>query len=89
MSLMESMRVKSLHLWGQTLSQQLFAKGQVWKRCLQWGLQETKRENFDSKYLRNFCPKKFNKFVFVPSVGASGGLIIIWNESLFKGALEF
>jgi exonuclease III len=52
-------------------------------------LQETKRENFDNKYLRNFCPKKFNMFVFVPSVGASGRLIIIWNESLFKGALEF
>jgi exonuclease III len=40
-------------------------------------LQETKRELFDIQYLRNFCPKKFNKFEYMPSVGASGGLIII------------
>jgi exonuclease III len=40
-------------------------------------LQETKREHFDLKYIKNFCPKKFNKFVFLPSVGASGGIIII------------
>jgi exonuclease III len=25
-------------------------------------LQETKREHFDLKYIKNFCPKKFNKF---------------------------
>jgi exonuclease III len=37
-------------------------------------LQETKREHFDLKYIKNFCPKKFNKFVFLPSVGASGVL---------------
>jgi exonuclease III len=52
-------------------------------------LQETKRENFDSKYIKNFCPKKFSKFAFVPSMGASGGLIIIWNGALFDGTLEF
>jgi hypothetical protein len=40
-------------------------------------LQETKRELFDIQYLRNFCPKKFNKFEYLPSVGASGGLIIM------------
>jgi hypothetical protein len=34
-------------------------------------------------------PKKFNKFEFLPSIGASGGLIIIWNSSLFTGALAF
>jgi exonuclease III len=31
-------------------------------------LQETKRESFDSKYIRNFCPKKFSKFAFVPLI---------------------
>jgi exonuclease III len=62
---------------------------------LQWAsptvlpFQKTKRKSFDSNYIRNFCPKKFNKFAFVPSVGASGGLIIIWNDCLFKGDLEF
>jgi exonuclease III len=52
-------------------------------------LQETKRESFDEQYLRNFCPKKLNKFEFVPSVGASGGIIIIWNGSLFNGEVDF
>lgn len=33
---------------------------------------ETKREAFHLQYLRNFCPSRFNKFDFVPSVGASG-----------------
>lgn len=27
-------------------------------------LQETKRENIDASYIRNFCPKRFNKFEF-------------------------
>jgi exonuclease III len=40
-------------------------------------LQETKREHFDLKYIKNFCPKKLNKFVFLPLVGASGGIVII------------
>jgi exonuclease III len=52
-------------------------------------LQETKRESFDLAYIKKFCPKKFTKFEFVPSVGASGGLIIIWNGTLFKGELAF
>jgi exonuclease III len=53
-------------------------------------LQETKREHFDLQFIRNFCPKKFSKFLFVPSVGASGGIIIIiWNGNLFSGDLAF
>jgi hypothetical protein len=39
--------------------------------------------------LKNFCPKKYNKFEFIPSVGASGGIIIIWNGSLFNGEIAF
>jgi exonuclease III len=53
-------------------------------------LQETKREEpFDLAYIKKFCAKKFNKFEYVPSVGASGGLSIIWNGSLFNGELAF
>jgi exonuclease III len=52
-------------------------------------LQETKREHFDLQYVKKFCPKKFSKFLFVPSVGASGGIIIIWNGSTFSGDLAF
>jgi hypothetical protein len=52
-------------------------------------LQETKRESFDLAYIKKNCPKKFTRFEFVPSVGASGGLIIILNGSLFKGEMAF
>lgn len=50
-------------------------------------IQETKREAIDSSYLRNSCPKRLNKFEILPSVGASGGLLIAWNEQIFKGQL--
>jgi exonuclease III len=52
-------------------------------------LQETKREHFDIDYIRKFCHKKFNKFEYLPSIGASGGIIIIWNGALFNGHIEF
>uniref|UniRef100_A0A8R7QBN0 Endonuclease/exonuclease/phosphatase domain-containing protein n=1 Tax=Triticum urartu TaxID=4572 RepID=A0A8R7QBN0_TRIUA len=42
-------------------------------------LQETKKENFDASYIKNFCPRRINKFEFTPSVGASGGLLVAWN----------
>jgi hypothetical protein len=41
------------------------------------------------QYVKKFCPKKFTKFLFVPLVGASGGIIIIWNGSIFSGELAF
>ena len=48
-------------------------------------IQETKRESFDLAFIKTFCPKRFDKFVFSPSVGASGGIITIWNSSVFVG----
>jgi exonuclease III len=50
-------------------------------------MQETKRESFDSNYLRNFCPRRLNQFIFSPSIGNSGGLITIWNGNAFSGTL--
>jgi exonuclease III len=50
-------------------------------------LQETKRERFDESYLKRFCPAHLDRFEFSPSVGASGGLITIWNDRLFDGEL--
>jgi exonuclease III len=38
-------------------------------------LQETKCEIFDHSFIRSFCPKRFDIFVFVPSSGASGGIL--------------
>lgn len=52
-------------------------------------LQETKRDTFDAAYVKLFCPKKFDKFAFVPSSGNSGGLITIWNSSMFTGSVQF
>ena len=50
-------------------------------------LQETKCESFDWKFIQKFCPKRFHQFAYAPSVGASGGILIIWNSSIFEGAL--
>lgn len=52
-------------------------------------LQETKRMHFDMSFIRSFCPKRFDKFLFVPSRGASGGIITIWNSSVLEGTLVF
>jgi exonuclease III len=52
-------------------------------------LQETKRESFDLDYIKKICPKKFNKFEYLPSVGSSGGIIVIWNGSLFSVEIAF
>ena len=45
-------------------------------QCAVICLQETKRESFDSSYLRKFFPRRINKFDYLPSVGASEGLLI-------------
>ena len=50
-------------------------------------LQETQRASFDKSFVRTFCPKRFDKFEVVPSQGASGGLIIIWDSSIFVSDL--
>src|SRR4051812_14225156 len=52
-------------------------------------LQETKRESFDPAYIKNFCPRNFNKCEYVPSVGASGGLLVAWNDRIFQGECIF
>ena len=50
-------------------------------------LQETKMECIDSMTVRNFCPSRFDSFVFSPSVGASGGIVVLWNSSVLSGRL--
>jgi exonuclease III len=50
-------------------------------------LQETKMEFFDHRIIKKFCPKCFDNFVYSPSVGASGGIIVLWNSSIFAGVL--
>jgi exonuclease III len=48
-------------------------------------LQETKKEDFDIAFIKSCCPSGFDEYVFVPSNGASGGLIILWKSSVFSG----
>ena len=48
-------------------------------------LQETKRESFDTFYIKIFCPRSFDKFVFSPSIGASGRFLTAWNSSIYDG----
>ena len=51
--------------------------------------QETKHESFDASFIKLFCPKNFDMFEFVPSVGNSGGLITVWMSSVFTGVSVF
>ena len=39
-------------------------------------LQETKKENFDSLFLRKICPLIFDSYDFLPLIRASGGILI-------------
>jgi exonuclease III len=48
-------------------------------------LQETKKRHFDASFIRKFAPKRFDKFSFVPSDGASGGLLVLWVGNSFVG----
>jgi exonuclease III len=52
-------------------------------------LQETKKDFFDRADLRGFCPNSFDEFAFVPSIGNSGGFIIVWNSSKLIGSVIF
>lgn len=50
--------------------------------------QETKKENIDQRYLRKVLLASFDAFVFPPSVGASGGLLVAWRSNLSDGSLK-
>lgn len=51
--------------------------------------QETKKESFDAAFLKNVCPPNFDRFEYLPSVGASGGIITAWKSRMFSGELIF
>jgi exonuclease III len=55
--------------------------------CVVACVQETKKENFDRSFIKNCCPKQFDTFTYSPSVGASGGILVVWKSSIFKGTL--
>jgi len=48
-------------------------------------LQETKKEHVDISFIRKFAPRRFDSYDFIPSNGASGGILVIWIDSVFQG----
>lgn len=50
-------------------------------------LQETKKQTMDNTFVKSCCPCRFDKFAFIPSQGASGGIATIWNSSVFTGTV--
>ena len=44
-------------------------------------LQETKLESFEDMHLREVWDTKHKDYVFLPSSGASGGMVLIWDMS--------
>jgi exonuclease III len=40
-------------------------------------LQEIKCEHFNTAYIRKFAPRRFDKFDYIPSEGALGGILVI------------
>jgi hypothetical protein len=51
--------------------------------------QESKGEIVDISFLRQFCPRNFDSFAFLLSIGRSGGIITIWDNSVFTGHTVF
>ena len=47
-------------------------------------LQETKVESFGDLYLRDVWGTRNRDFVFLPSVGASSGMVLIWDTRVAK-----
>jgi exonuclease III len=56
--------------------------------CSVFCIQETKLETVTALHLKKLAPKRFSNFAFSPSIGASGGILIGWNESLFQGTIR-
>jgi hypothetical protein len=52
-------------------------------------IQETKREHFDVSYIKKFCPASFDALCFLPSIGASWGILVVWKISVFHGVEVF
>ena len=50
-------------------------------------LQETKKPIIDSMFIKSCCPRRFDKFSYIPSRGALGGIATIWNNDIFTGTI--
>jgi hypothetical protein len=46
------------------------------------------REKILTWHTSIFCHRKFNKHAYIAYIGSSGGVITIWNSSLFDGVIS-
>ena len=59
-------------------AQQLVVKQKIDESgCSVFCLQETKCMHIDHRFIRRFCPRRFDNFAYVPSVGSSASMVII------------
>lgn len=56
--------------------------------CSVFCIQETKMMKIDCSLMKKVAPKHFNKFAFAPSIGASGGILVGWVDSVFQGTIH-
>jgi exonuclease III len=52
-------------------------------------LQETKKEVIDANFIKRICPPSLDCFDYLPSVGASGGILVIWKSAIFSATMMF
>ena len=48
-------------------------------------LQETKKETIDNKLVSSLWGIRFKEWAVLPSVGRSGGILMIWDVRIFRG----
>jgi hypothetical protein len=51
--------------------------------CSLFCFQETKLEVCDLQFMHKFAPRRFDSFLFSPSNGASGGILVGWSSRTF------
>ena len=52
-------------------------------------LQETKKKVIDIQIIRSICPWSDSQFAMRPSIGASGGILLVWNAAYWQKTDEF
>ena len=73
-----------------SVSKRVVLKGMVQSfkgECL--FLQETKMEIIEIQIIRSICPWSNSQFGMCPSIGASGGILLVWNAIYWQKMDEF
>ena len=85
------MKLLSWNVCGMnSVSKRVVLKGMVQSfkgECL--FLQETKMEVIDIQIIRSICLWSNSEFAMCPSIGASGGILLVWNAVYWQKMDEF